>query len=266
MKVIRYRASDDIDVQFEDGTIVENKTYNNFKRGKIRNPSSKHPVSDKKGESVRANNGQLMTVINYRNALDIDVQFEDGTIVKHKTYHNFKRGSVDNPSIRKTVIGDTIIASNGQSMTLIGYRNCRDIDVQFEDGTIVEHTKLNCFKKGLIRNPSLSDAQHNEKLGETLKALNGQSMKIIGYNKSDDIDIEFEDGTVVRNRCYNNFRSGEVRNPNFNGVTNEQLGSMSITSKKIVLSRDLILYPCKCKICQSEFVLTPSEILRHHCV
>lgn len=38
-----------------------------------------------------------MKIIEYRNAEDIDVRFEDGTVVKNKQYYSFKRGSIKNP-------------------------------------------------------------------------------------------------------------------------------------------------------------------------
>ena len=33
-------------------------------------------------------------------------------------------------------------------------------------------------------------------------------------SKSNDIDVKFEDGTIVTNRNYQDFKSGEIRNPN----------------------------------------------------
>ena len=38
MTIIRYGGARDIDVRFNDGTIVEHKRYNDFLKGKIRNP------------------------------------------------------------------------------------------------------------------------------------------------------------------------------------------------------------------------------------
>ena len=47
---------------------------------------------------VGINNQELkMTIIAYRKYIDLDVQFEDGTIVYHKAHINFKRGEVKNP-------------------------------------------------------------------------------------------------------------------------------------------------------------------------
>lgn len=39
MTIIAYRKYNDIDIQFEDGTNVYNKTYINFKKGEIRMPN-----------------------------------------------------------------------------------------------------------------------------------------------------------------------------------------------------------------------------------
>ena len=47
------------------------------------------------------NCGQKATIINYRNYHDMDIQFEDGTIVEHCSYGNYKRGGVFNPELRK---------------------------------------------------------------------------------------------------------------------------------------------------------------------
>ena len=40
-----------------------------------------------------------MTIIAYRNANDIDVQFEDETIVEHRTYDDFLKGKIANPNV-----------------------------------------------------------------------------------------------------------------------------------------------------------------------
>ena len=44
------------------------------------------------------NNGQKAYIIEYRGCNDLDVEFEDKTIIKHKTYNNFKRGLIKNPN------------------------------------------------------------------------------------------------------------------------------------------------------------------------
>jgi DNA-directed RNA polymerase subunit RPC12/RpoP len=105
--------------------------------------------TDRTGEiNINNRQGLLMTIIVYRNSKDIDVQFEDGTIVEHKDYRNFKNGGIRNPNYR---IGESIINKQGLKMTIIEYINCRDITVQFEDGTIVEHKAYTDFQNGSIK-------------------------------------------------------------------------------------------------------------------
>ena len=41
------------------------------------------------------------------------------------------------------------------SVVLIAYRHYKDIDVEFEDGTVVEHTRRDLFMNGYIKNPSI---------------------------------------------------------------------------------------------------------------
>ena len=47
------------------------------------------------GQQVRAGNGELMTIIEYRGSKDVDVQFEDGIVVRHVLYQNFVKGYVE---------------------------------------------------------------------------------------------------------------------------------------------------------------------------
>lgn len=54
---------------------------------------------------------------------------------------------------KKDRLNETRVNNNGEEMRIIRYGNCEDIDVQFEDGTIVEHKQYCHFKVGSIRNP-----------------------------------------------------------------------------------------------------------------
>ena len=55
------------------------------------------PKIDRTGEVGVNNDGERITIIRYGNCDDIDVEFEDGTIVEHRTYDNFLRGKISNP-------------------------------------------------------------------------------------------------------------------------------------------------------------------------
>lgn len=159
MTITVYRTTDDIDVMFEDGTTVKHARYKEFKKGYIRNPNkSIHGTAHSKrlGETNLNTYGQKMTIIKYRNAKDIDIMFEDGTIVMHKQYSRFKYGRIENPNTVEIInrTGETSIATNGQNMTITVYNNRRNITVKFDDGWVVESVSYFSFKKGKVSNPS----------------------------------------------------------------------------------------------------------------
>lgn len=158
-------------------------------------------IKNRVGDYKLNNQGMGMTIIAYRTSKDIDVQFDNGTIVEHKQYKSFSSGQL---GTSKNRVGEQAINNSGIAMTIIEYRSCNDIDVQFEDGTIRRNVSYDRFKKGTIKY-SIS------KVGEQAIAPNGLQMKIIAYRKYRDIDIEFENGVIVKHKSYNNFKSGYIK-------------------------------------------------------
>ena len=207
MKIVAYRSYDSIDVQFENGIVVNNKSYGDFKKGKINLPKALERV----GEVNKAKNGMLMKIIEYRNAKDIDVQFEDGVVVKSKSYKDFKGGCIPHPKfstkVCKNRVGEVRRSNNGMLMKIIAYRSANDIDVQFEDGKVVKNKSYGNFKAGYI---SCSQTLPKDRVGEVNKATNGMMMRIIDYRSANDIDVQFEDGKVVKNSSYGNFKTGHI--------------------------------------------------------
>ena len=97
--------------------------------------------------------------------------------------------------------GETTMATNGMKMTIIAYRNSRDVDVQFEDGAIRSRVCYSAFKRGNISHPS-----EKERTGETAIAKNGMKMTIITYRDAANIDVRFEDGYVACHKTYDSFK------------------------------------------------------------
>ena len=106
------------------------------------------------GETRMMNCGMEATIIRYGKAIDIDVRFEDGTVVKHKSYSKFKKGGIANPNIKASRFDETRMMSCGMEATIIRYGGATDIDVRFEDGAIMEHMIYSKFKKGSIAHPN----------------------------------------------------------------------------------------------------------------
>lgn len=103
MTIVQYNNSKNVAVEFEDGTLVVTQ-YANFQRGTVKHPGDavRRPrVEEAKrlrvGETRMASNGMQMTIVEYRNNTDIDVQFEDGAVYHHAAYQRFKDGRIGHP-------------------------------------------------------------------------------------------------------------------------------------------------------------------------
>ena len=212
MTLISYKNVQDITIQFEDGTVIEHKRYDSFKKGSI-----KYPINLKLGETIVVNN-MKMTIIKCKTYNDINIQLEDGTIIKHISYKSFKSGDIKYPKHKQIQLqqlnrlNEINRANNGQLMTIIAYRNSMDIDVRFEDNTIVEHKSYNCFKNGQIKNPNYN-IYTNKHLNETITNVNGEKVTIIAYRRYNNIDVQFENGTIVTHKDYSLFKKGKIINP-----------------------------------------------------
>lgn len=110
-------------------------------------------------------------------------------------------------------VGQVGVNNQGEKMTIIVYRNCKNIDIQFENGTIVVNRNYTCFVEGSIKNPNTKDYRIVDKTGEIKCNNQGEKMTIIAYRKSDDIDIQFEDNVIVTNKSYYDFKRGMIKHP-----------------------------------------------------
>ena len=206
--IIAYRQYSDIDIQFEDGTIVKHKRYDHFKTGAIKFPENINPHI---GETIK-HKDHTYTIKKWRSNHDIDFVRDDGILYEHKTYYHFKHSSSfkNNNYSLKNHIGERKKMNCSEFATIINCANGR-VTIKFDDGTIRENIQYNNFKRGMVcKNP------HNKKdrIGEKKLMSNGQSATIICYRKSDDIDIQFEDGYIKKSISYSSFKSGFVQNPN----------------------------------------------------
>ena len=222
LTIVGYRSAKDIDVQFEDGTLVKNRKYFEFTARKIG-----YPKPCRIGEKTIANNGMEMQIIAYNGSRNIDVQFEDGTIVRGREYKCFRDGTIANPQYNKTHVGEENIARNGMKMKIIRFRNSKDIDIEFEDGEVVESRDYYSFCVGNIGYPQ-EDRTNEESTGK-----NGMRMKIVAYRNSKDVDVEFEDGTLVEHKSYLHFKEGYIGYPQPDHVGEEMVASNGLKMKII---------------------------------
>ena len=260
--IIRYGNTGDIDVCFEDDTIIEHRQYGQFKKGAIVNRDIKASAENRLGETRMMNCGMEATIIRYGGATDIDVRFEDGAVAKNKAYGEFKKGGIAHPSTTaKARLGETRMMNCGMKATIIRYENADDINICFEDGKVVEHKTYRAFKKGYIahQNTNVPIEAH---LGETRMMNCGMEATIIRYEGNTNIDVRFEDENVVEHKTYNAFKKGNIAHRSLS----LKYGSKDFhgfVCKQGFIDEDRTLYECICKHCGLEDVLTPQEMIDH---
>ena len=260
--IIRYGGATDIDVRFEDETVVKNRWYGNFKKGEIANPNIKTFAEVRLGETRMMNCGMEATIIRYGGATDIDVRFEDGAVAKNKAYGEFKKGGIAHPSTTaKARLGETRMMNCGMEATIIRYENADDINICFEDGKVVEHKTYRAFKKRYIAHQN-TNVLVEARLGETRMMNCGMKATIIRYGNNTDIDVCFEDGTIVEHKTYNAFEKGRIAHRSLS----QSRGSKDFHGficKQGFIDEERTLYECICKHCGLEDVLTPQEMIEH---
>ena len=214
--------------------------------------------TDRLGETRMMNCGMEATIIRYGSAMNIDVRFEDEKVVEHRTYDQFKKGIIVNPNIKASRLGETRMMNCGMEATIIRYRNAGDIDVRFEDGTVVEHRRYDLFKKGIIVNPNIKASR----LGETRMMNCGMEATIIRYGGATDIDVRFEDESVVEHRRYDSFKRGVIAHRSLS-LSHGSKDFHGFICRQGFIDEDRTLYECICKHCGLEDVLTPQEMMEH---
>ena len=183
----------------------EKNIYNNKGRTRI-------------GETKMMNNGQNATIIAYRNANDIDVKMGE-IVIKHTKYQHFSNGTIKAHTVDFTGhLKEKKVMNNGQTATIVRCGSYYDIDIRFDDGTIVTTTYLS-FRNGSTINPNnncytrRAAARKNiakMRIGETRKMKTGLKATIIAYRNCHDMDVELEDGRQVNNISYYKFKDGKV--------------------------------------------------------
>lgn len=220
--VLKDKGIYDVTVEFEDGTVREGCSRAGFKNGTIANPSlgirrSITNATSIVGQTNMMNCGMKCTVIEDNGQKNIIVEFEDGT-KKKSTRYDFRKGNIGNENyIKGSILGETAVMNCGMTCTVIEDKGSRDISVQFEDGTLVEHIRRSYFKSCSISHPVLGRnyARINASsiYGQSKVMRCGMNCTVIKDEGAQDITVQFEDGTIVEGCARSGFKKGSLINP-----------------------------------------------------
>lgn len=180
---------------------------------------------DHVGETKTAINGLGMTIIEYNSYSDIVVKFEDNYTCR-TNYKQFKEGYVKNPNAKQFTnrykrakekyIGKTTETNYG-TCKIVEYNGSNNIVVEFENGDRVR-TSIKSFQQGHIKPASANydcklTRNKESRIGAEFVNNQGYKAKIIGYIDAKHITIQFEDGTILKNKMYHLLVKGQFKKP-----------------------------------------------------
>lgn len=206
MTIIAYRRSKDIDIQFEDGVVVYNKNIADFRHGRIGYPTDLKYI----GMSAFNTDGEHAIIIEYKKKKKVVIQFDDGS-TKQVYIQDFKRGIFKHPKYENE-------ENENKNKNKIFKNKCKNANVEYS--TALRYRK---------RHPELTDEQvieyyiknknkykriqADDIIGLTKTMNNGMKATIINCRKSEDIDVQFEDGEITYNKRYSSFIIGNIGHP-----------------------------------------------------
>ena len=115
---------------------------------------------------------------------------------------------------RKERLGSEFTNNKNIIGKCIEYINSANITVLLENGEIC-HTRWSNFSTGRFGTQRM-----NERLGEKNYNNQGLLMEIVKYNGKRDIDVKFKDGFISKNRRYDEFKNGQIKDLMYPSVFN----------------------------------------------
>ena len=159
---------------------------------------------------------------------------------------------------RNNRIGEKRTMNCGMEATIIAYRKANDLDIQFEDGTVITNQKYINFQKGLIRNQ-----QGKSRIGESVMQKCGLFATATEYPNSQSITVAFEDGVVVDLKLYHEFLQGHIGHPDIHVQRKSVFHGFE--TKHAWSEENKVFYTCRCTNCGLKEIMTPQEMLAHKC-
>lgn len=179
------------------------------------------------GEERINNQGLWMKIIAYRKYTDIDVLFENGTVI-NSNYYAFTHGSTHRDDyFAECKIGEAIINNQGYEMKIAEYINSNDIWAEFQDDyKSLVHCSYSEFKEGKVHNPCTPGKYGNITGNKYPTKINGIRLK--EYDTWIGLFHRINDILKQRNRTYENvticdewyyypnFYEWIIKQPNYN--------------------------------------------------
>lgn len=156
--------------------------------------------------------GRRWVCIKSKGRRDIDIMFEDNTIVRHTVLTGYDNMSPLPSNWRDPYehLYESRRMDDGCLVTLTGY-DADKVTVEFEDGTVRDNVDYCDFYNRCIKAPRNKFYYRKMRESEVVQHKNGESMRLIRYYSNNNCDIMFSLGDIIFGKSYAQFKYGTVR-------------------------------------------------------
>lgn len=252
-EIIAYRHADDIDIRFSDGTVLEHTFWRNFIKGMIRPQKT---VWDHLGNEYLS----IKDMCKHYNVNPSTFQNRIGSGYTLKEalcpdkYINQRRD-------RFFEYGGVVYKSLADFANKNNLNYNRLIKLHMHHGEDAIHLLLQEKASGYDMSRHVN--QSDNRIGEEVYQSCGLKAVITDYKEAHNIDIEFEDGTAVKNKAYKDFKKGKIGHP--------YLSNRGITTcfhgykvKYICSSGGRAYYEATNVLTGGKEIISPQEIIRRN--
>lgn len=233
-------------VQFLESGEIRSLTKSHITRGAFKS------TINNIGKTNISTHGYTLEIVGYRNCNDIDVKIIETGEIRYNTYMTmFNKGTINPIHVSRKYLKEDYIDkvfknSIGLEFIIVEWDKNDNILVEFKIDGFQKRATIDDIVKGHVRNDNYNPDLYRAKLkrlGQEKINNQGLKMKIIKYNKANDILVEFEDGYRVKTMC-TSFDKGGIVNPNYRQPKNlyKEREGLVFYIKRIGMSGKIIQY------------------------
>lgn len=212
-QVVSYSSCENFIIRFCDGKEMKLKNWRYFIEGNFnyeKHFKAPRNREERIGEKKVMNNGLTAEVIEYRGSHDMDILFEDGGKRTGVSWRDFCIGSIAHPTIPGGNVSQNELVLRFYLESLgfvrIPQRSKRS------DRVGLEGKELDLYNDtGSVAVPSCYARNH---IGDKkIQNRGNEEAEIIEVKDANHITVKFKDGTIVKDRKYEDFIHGAIGKP-----------------------------------------------------
>lgn len=206
-QVVSYSTCENFIIRFCDGKEMKLKNWRYFIEGNFnyeKHFKAPRNREERIGEKKVMNNGLTAEVIEYRGSHDMDILFEDGGKRTGVSWRDFCIGNIAHPTIHGGNVSQNELVLRFYLESLgfvrIPQRSKRS-----------DRVGLERFSTGSVAVPSCYARNH---IGDKkIQNRGNEEAEIIEVKDANHITVKFKDGTIVKDRKYEDFIHGAIGKP-----------------------------------------------------